>query len=108
VGTRGAFPGVKWSGRESDHLPPSSAEVNECVELYTYSPHTPSRRGAQLKKHRDKFTFTYCLYVCVCVCVLQDLIQSICWWYYYSAVQLTLKTLWWGNFVWFGSSGNFL
>jgi hypothetical protein len=29
---------VKWSGREADHSPPSSAEVKECVELYLHSP----------------------------------------------------------------------
>ena len=33
----GSFPGVKWSGRGVDHPPPSSAEVNERVELYLYS-----------------------------------------------------------------------
>jgi hypothetical protein len=36
------------SGRESDHSPPSSAEVKEWVELYLHSPNTPSWRGAQL------------------------------------------------------------
>jgi hypothetical protein len=30
--------GVKRSGREADHSPPSSAEVKECVELYLHSP----------------------------------------------------------------------
>jgi hypothetical protein len=40
---------VKWPGRESDHSPPSSAEVEECVELYLHYPNTPSWRGAQLK-----------------------------------------------------------
>jgi hypothetical protein len=30
--------GVKRSGREVDHSPPSSAEVKECVELYLHSP----------------------------------------------------------------------
>jgi hypothetical protein len=38
--------GVKWSGRESDHSPPSSAEVKECVELYLPSSDTSSWRGA--------------------------------------------------------------
>ena len=37
VGT-GSFQGVKWPGRGVDHPPPSSAEVNERVELYLYSP----------------------------------------------------------------------
>jgi hypothetical protein len=30
--------GLKRPGREADHLPPSSAEVKECVELYLHSP----------------------------------------------------------------------
>jgi hypothetical protein len=30
--------GVKRPGREADHLPPSSAEVKECVDLYLHSP----------------------------------------------------------------------
>jgi hypothetical protein len=29
------------------------------MELYLHSPNTPSWRGAQLKKHRDTFTFTF-------------------------------------------------
>jgi hypothetical protein len=36
--TRGSFPGGKAAGGEADHSPPSSAEVNECVELYVHSP----------------------------------------------------------------------
>jgi hypothetical protein len=39
--------GVKWTGLEADHSPPSSAEVKERVELYL---HSPSWRGAHLKK----------------------------------------------------------
>jgi hypothetical protein len=50
--------GIKRSGREAGHSPPSSAEVKECVELYLHSPNTPSWHGAQLK-HRDNFTFTF-------------------------------------------------
>jgi hypothetical protein len=45
--------GVKRPGREADQSSPSSAEVEELVELYLHSPNTPSWRGAQLKKHRD-------------------------------------------------------
>jgi hypothetical protein len=30
--------GVKRPGREADHFSPSSAKVNECVELYLDSP----------------------------------------------------------------------
>jgi hypothetical protein len=38
VGTGGLSLGVKRPGRESDHSPPSSAEVKECVKLYLHSP----------------------------------------------------------------------
>jgi hypothetical protein len=38
----GAFSGVKRPGPGFDHSPPSSAEVNERVELYLYSPSGPS------------------------------------------------------------------
>ena len=34
----GSSPGVKWPERGVDHLPPSSAEVEERVELDIYSP----------------------------------------------------------------------
>ena len=34
--------GVKRPGRNVDHLPPSSAEVKERVELYFYSTSVPS------------------------------------------------------------------
>jgi len=37
VGT-GSFPGIKWTGHGISHPPPSSAKVNERVELYLYSP----------------------------------------------------------------------
>jgi hypothetical protein len=33
--------GVKRSGREADHSPPSSAEFKEWMELYLHSPNTP-------------------------------------------------------------------
>jgi hypothetical protein len=56
------FLGVKRSGHEADHSPPSSAKVKECVELYLYSPNTPSWHSAQLK-HRDNFTFTIIRYI---------------------------------------------
>jgi hypothetical protein len=48
--------GVKWPCSETDHSPPSSAEVKEWVELYLHSPNTPAWRGAQ-SKHRENFTF---------------------------------------------------
>jgi hypothetical protein len=48
MGTRGSFPGVKRPGREVDHLPQSSAEVKECVELYLHYPNTSSWHGGYL------------------------------------------------------------
>jgi len=38
----GSLPGVKRPGRGVGHLPPSSAEVKERVELYLCSPSGPS------------------------------------------------------------------
>jgi hypothetical protein len=38
----GSFPGIKRPGRGVDHPLPSSAEVNEIVELYLYIPSGPS------------------------------------------------------------------
>jgi hypothetical protein len=57
VGTRGFFPGGKVARHETDHSSPSSAKVEECVELYLHFLNTPSWWSAQLK-HRDNFTFT--------------------------------------------------
>jgi hypothetical protein len=37
-----SFTGLKRSGRDVDYPPPSSAEVQERVELYIYSPSGPS------------------------------------------------------------------
>jgi hypothetical protein len=50
------FRGVKPPGRESDHSPPSNAEVKNCVSIPPL-PDTPSCRGIQLIRHRDNFTF---------------------------------------------------
>jgi hypothetical protein len=44
---------VKRPGREAGHLPPSSAEIKDCVELYFHSPNTISWRGAQFKKRTE-------------------------------------------------------
>jgi hypothetical protein len=38
--------GVKRPGRETDHSPPSIAEVKECVALYFHYSNTFSWRGA--------------------------------------------------------------
>jgi hypothetical protein len=55
---RGSFPGGKVAESEADHTPPSSAKVEEWVELYLHSPNMPTWRSAQLK-HRENFTFTF-------------------------------------------------
>jgi hypothetical protein len=47
--------GSKRSGREADHLPRSSTEVKECVELYIHSPNVFVTWC--LVKYRDNFTF---------------------------------------------------
>jgi hypothetical protein len=45
MGTGGSFPGAKaWPGRDADHSPPSSAEVENEKELYLLSPQAPSWR----------------------------------------------------------------
>jgi hypothetical protein len=62
MGTKVSFPGGKAAGREADHSPPSSAKVNEWVELYLNSPNKPSWCGTPLK-HRDNFTCTFYLYI---------------------------------------------
>jgi hypothetical protein len=49
--------GVKRSGREADHSPPSSAEVKNAWS-YTSTAQYVFMVGAQLK-HRDKFTFIF-------------------------------------------------
>jgi hypothetical protein len=53
--TGGYFPGVKRPRREADHLPPSSAEVEESVKLYLHSQYV--FMVWCLVKHRDNFTF---------------------------------------------------
>jgi hypothetical protein len=55
--------GVKRLGREADHLPPSSAEVKERVELHIHYPNTTSWRGDQIK-HKDNFTLLYVTFLC--------------------------------------------
>jgi hypothetical protein len=39
---RVSFPEVKLPERGADHPPPSSADINERLELYFYSPFEPS------------------------------------------------------------------
>jgi hypothetical protein len=49
MGTGGAFPGGKARpGRDADHSPPSSAEVEIELELYLLSPQAPPWRVAGL------------------------------------------------------------
>jgi hypothetical protein len=61
----GALPlEVKRPGREADHSPPSNTEVKEWVELYIYSPNTPSWRDAQLEGAQGQLYLFY-LYLVV-------------------------------------------
>jgi hypothetical protein len=53
MGTRGSFLGVE----AGDHSSPSVAEAKNGGAISPV-PHTSSRRGAQLIKTRDNFTFT--------------------------------------------------
>jgi len=53
-------PGVKWPGCETDHSPPSGAEVKN-VWHYTSSPQYIFIVWC-LVKHRDNFTFNLYLY----------------------------------------------
>jgi hypothetical protein len=53
------FVGIKRSGREANHSPPSSAEVQKCVMLYLHCHNTPSWRGAQLKNAQGQLYFTF-------------------------------------------------
>jgi hypothetical protein len=59
MGTGAHSLGVKRTGRETDHSPPSSAEVKGCVELYLHSPNTPSWRGATLKNSTGVTLLTF-------------------------------------------------
>jgi hypothetical protein len=51
--------GVKQLLREVDHLPPSSAEVKECVELYLHSQIRLDGVVLKKKKHSDKFPLPF-------------------------------------------------
>ena len=42
MGNRSLFPGVKYLGHGIDHLPPSSVDIKERVELYLHSVFGPS------------------------------------------------------------------
>jgi hypothetical protein len=82
--------GVKMPEREVDHSPPSSAEVNECVELYLYSPIRYSWRGTQLKAQGQLYVHITTLTV-VCndtrrslgsnepLCVVFHLVTELTW-----------------------------
>jgi hypothetical protein len=51
-----ALTGMMKSGREFNHLRPSSAEVKYCEPIFQL-PHISSWRGAWLIEQREKFTF---------------------------------------------------
>jgi len=52
--------GVKRMGGEAGHSPPSSAQVEEWVELYLHSPNTTSWCDAQLKAHGQLYLYLTC------------------------------------------------
>jgi hypothetical protein len=69
MGTTGSFPGVKLPVRESDHSPPSSAEVKNA---WSYTSIHPIRlHGVMLSykpNYLDEQTWDYaiwCMYVCM-------------------------------------------
>jgi hypothetical protein len=70
IGTRGSFPCGKAAGVWNYHLPPSSTEVKECVELYLH-PHY-AFTAWRLVKHRDNFTFSILLYMKWVACDFKD------------------------------------
>jgi hypothetical protein len=64
-------PGVKQPGLQAHHLPPSSSEAKECVELYLHSSNMSSWRGAQLKKKAQGQLYLYLLPVDIPSCPFQ-------------------------------------
>jgi hypothetical protein len=58
MGTRGFSLGVKRLGRETDHSPPSSAEV-ENAWSYTSAPQYAAIARCSVKKHGGNFTVTF-------------------------------------------------
>jgi hypothetical protein len=65
------------SGREADHSPPSSAEVEEWVELYFHSPDTPSWRGAQLGGVQGQPVYIYIYMYIKSICTHTNCILSL-------------------------------
>jgi hypothetical protein len=62
------------SGREADHLPPSSAEVKEWVELYLHSPNTPLWRGTRGSTGITlPLLFCYCDVTCIATLSLKSM-----------------------------------
>jgi hypothetical protein len=55
MGKIGSFPGVKWPGHETDHSPPSNAEVKYCSHASTSA---YVFMAWCVVKHTDNFTFT--------------------------------------------------
>jgi hypothetical protein len=56
MGTGGFSSGVMRPGRETDHSPPTSAEVKK-TWIYTSAPPYAFMSYAYLVEHRDNFTF---------------------------------------------------
>jgi hypothetical protein len=92
-------PGVKRTGREADHSPPTSDEVKK-MWIYTSTP--PYAFMAQcLIKHRDKFTFILLLKNLIFVCYIFKKIQhkihyniSITDWLHHKSDCICIKEIW--------------
>jgi hypothetical protein len=74
MGTGGPFPGGKARpGRDADHSPPSSAEVENVLELYLLSPQAPPWRVAGLL-----YLFFYLFrHLRLIYCVTQKLLSQV-------------------------------
>jgi hypothetical protein len=71
--------GVKRPGREADHSPPSSTEVNNAWS-YTSTPKYALKAWCSVKKRRDKFTFLPLTFTCfVCVRMLVSRVKNEDW-----------------------------
>jgi hypothetical protein len=60
MGARGSFPGGKRQGREADHSPPSSAEVNN-VWSYTSTPQYAFMVWCSVTAQKQIYIYTYLL-----------------------------------------------
>jgi hypothetical protein len=89
--------GVNWPGRETDHSPPSSAEVNN-VWSYTPPPNTPPCGGDRLRENTGtvlpyftllyltKWNTSFLLCHCMLLCVILNFIS-------YTKITFSIESL---------------